>query len=243
MISGRVRAKFQDVNSELSKRLKEVLNSREKNLLIAIADNYGSLERYTEEAARDIRMYLTKEVRKEHMELLDLKRQYYDAYLSRPYIMFRDKENTKSKFDQIKRIWNKTDVLVVEGEYTRFGVGNDLLNNAKSIKRIVVPDNNAFEKYEKIKSSAFKYGRNKLVLCIMGPTATVLAYDLAKEDYWAIDIGQLDTEYEWFLRGVDKRCELEYKNVSEVIRYEKFNTDYKEKYWEAYKNEIIEKIL
>ena len=77
----------------------------------------------------------------------------------------------------------------------------------------------------------------------MGPTATVLAYDLAKEDYWAIDIGQLDTEYEWFLRGVDKRCELEYKNVSEVIRYEKFNTDYKEKYWEAYKNEIIEKIL
>ena len=28
-----------------------------------------------------------------------------------------------------------------------------------------------------------------------------IAYDLAKEGYWAIDIGHLDLEYEWFLKG------------------------------------------
>ena len=35
----------------------------------------------------------------------------------------------------------------------------------------------------------------------LGPTATVLAYDLAEMGYWALDIGHLDLEYEWFLKG------------------------------------------
>ena len=45
------------------------------------------------------------------------------------------------------------------------------------------------------------YGENKLILIALGPTATVLAYDLAKAGYWALDIGHLDLEYEWFLKG------------------------------------------
>ena len=40
-----------------------------------------------------------------------------------------------------------------------------------------------------------------MILIALGPTATVLAYDLAKAGYWALDIGHLDLEYEWFLKG------------------------------------------
>lgn len=243
LMCGRLRTNYQDVNYELAKRLKEVLNSHEDNLLIAIADNYGSLAKYTDEGARDIRMYLTKDVRRKHMELLDLDRQYYDAYLSRPYMIYRDKENAKSKFDSIRRIWSDKDVLVVEGEFTRFGVGNDLLKNAKSVQRIIAPSRNAFEKYNKIKDLTYKYGKDKLILAILGPTATVLAYDLAKENCWIIDIGQLDTEYEWFLRKVNKRCSLKHKNVSEVIRYDRIDTNNEDENIRMYNEEIIEKIL
>lgn len=95
ILCGRSRPIFQDVNERLSKRLSEVLDSHEKNLLVAIADNYGSLEKYTDEAAKDIRMYMTKGVRESHMEHLDLNRQYYDTYISRPYIIYRDKEMQK----------------------------------------------------------------------------------------------------------------------------------------------------
>ena len=35
----------------------------------------------------------------------------------------------------------------------------------------------------------------------LGPTATVLAYDLAARGFWALDIGHIDLEYEWFLNG------------------------------------------
>ena len=145
-------------------------------------------------------------------------------------------------FDNIKKIWDNKNVLIVEGRYTRFGVGNDLLENAKDVKRIIVPDKNAFEKYDEIIKAVRFYGKNKLILSIIGPTATVLSYDLAREGYWIIDIGQLDTEYEWFIRGVDKRCSLKYKNVSEAINYEAIEDITQKKEFESYFSGILETI-
>lgn len=239
LMFGRSRPKFQSTDCRLAERLREALHSHEENLLIAIADNYGSLAKYTDEAARGIRMYMTKEVREDHMKALDLDRQYYDAYLSRAYIMYRDKTDAKGRFDRIREIWGGQNVLVIEGRHTRFGVGNDLLENAESVERILVPDKNAFEKYGQIIEAARRYGKGKLILSILGPTATVLAYDLAREDYWIIDIGQLDTEYEWFLRGVERRCSLKYKNVSEIAYHEVIGDDGK---FGSYYNEIVEEI-
>lgn len=243
LMCGRRRAIFQDADDELGRRLKEALRSENDSLLIAIANNYGKLDRYTDEAAEAIRSYLSSKVRKEHMELLEPERQYYDAYLSRPYIIYRDKKKAGIRFRNIKRIWEQQEILVVEGEYTRFGVGNDLLDNAARVSRVLVPGNNAFLKYDEIIDEVRKQGRDKLILAILGPTATVLAYDLSKEGYWIIDIGQLDVEYEWYLRGVEERCDIPYKCVSEVLQYDEIVTDDEENYIRKYKREIIARIF
>lgn len=242
-IYGRQRTKFQDIDYKLGERLREVLRVPNDNLLIAIANNYGRLDQYTDQAAEDIRSYMSRAVRKEHMKLLDLDREYYDAYISRPYMMYRDKEAAGRRFDSIRKIWGDESLLIVEGEHTRFGVGNDLLDNATDVSRILVSDRNAFSKYEDILEQVRVYGKNKLVLAVIGPTATVLAYDLAKEGYWVIDIGQLDVEYEWYLRGVDERCDIPYKQVSEVLQYRTIQTDESQKFIKRYKSEIIAKVL
>ena len=39
-----------------------------------------------------------------------------------------------------------------------------------------------------------------LVILALGPTATVLANDLAMNGIQALDLGHLDIEYEWFLQ-------------------------------------------
>lgn len=39
----------------------------------------------------------------------------------------------------------------------------------------------------------------------LGPTATVLAYDLFKAGYQAIDFGHVDVEYEWWRMGAHKK--------------------------------------
>lgn len=243
LMCGRERANFQTVDYRLAERLKEALRSRNDNLMIAIADNYARLDKYSDEGAEAIRSYLSRKVRRQHMELLELDRDYYDAYVSRPYIIYRDKKEAGKRFENIRKIWDGQDVLIVEGEYTRFGVGNDLLDNAAKVSRILVPAKNAFSRYDEIIEEVHRQGCNKLILVTLGPTATVLAYDLSKEGYWIIDIGQLDVEYEWYLRGVEQRCDIPYKTVSEVMQYGEILTDTKENYIQRYQSEIIAQIL
>lgn len=52
-----------------------------------------------------------------------------------------------------------------------------------------------------------------LFIAALGPTATVLAYDLAKAGYRALDVGHVDTMYEWFLRKATKSIPIEGKIV------------------------------
>ena len=112
--------------------------------------------------------------------------------------------------------FGKKDVLIIEGEKTRVGIGNDLLNNCKSIRRIICPVTNAFSVYDKILESTLKFDKNILILIALGPTATVLAYDLYKHNYRAIDIGHIDIEYELFLRKAKHTLKIPNKYVLEA---------------------------
>lgn len=208
LISGNLRAKFtQKYYPDLAQKLIEVLHSDEKNILIGIADNYGNLEKYSESTIREIRHYMTPQIRSQHMNLLQPNRIYHNAYITRPYIIYADTETEEParRFAALKKIWDHKNVIIIEGDKTRMGVGNDLLQNAASVKRIIAPAVDAFEKYNDILQCAMNQGRNFLFLIALGPVATVMAYDLAKAGYWAIDIGHTDIEYEWFLKGTGKR--------------------------------------
>ena len=130
--------------------------------------------------------------------------------------MFRDKSNCGRWFEKCKQIWEGQDVLIVEGELSRLGVGNDLFANAKSIQRVLSPAVNAYDQYDQLLNAAKRYGRGKLILLALGMTATVMAYDLAKAGYWAIDIGHIDIEYEWFLQGATEKVAVKGKRVFEV---------------------------
>ena len=78
------------------------------------------------------------------------------------------------------------------------------------------------------------------MICIsLGPSATVLAYDLAKEGYQALDIGQLDNEYEWYLREAEERIEIPGKMVAEIAAEQKFEIADEA----VYKNQIIARIV
>ena len=218
-MEGRVRHRFQlEVEEELSQKLQEVLQSEEENLLIGIADNYGSLEKYTEQAKREIRCYLNPFVRKEHLALLKPEKIYYDAYVTRPYVMYQDNQTDapKKRFENLKRIWEGRDCIFVEGCFTGLGVGNDLFDNAKSIQRILGPAENAFSRYKELLESCKCQNKDVLFLLALGPTATILASDLCKLGYQAVDIGHIDLEYEWFLKGEGCRTLIERKYNNEM---------------------------
>lgn len=218
LICGVDRAKYQTYNEKFGKRLEEVLHSNRDNMVIGIEDIYGDLSAYNEQGINEIRAYLSEEVRAKHYELLDMNRTYYNAYVTRPYAIYRDNntDGPKKRFARMKELWDNKQVVFIEGEKTRLGVGNDLFSNATSIERIICPAENAFDRYDEILDEALKIDKSKLVLIALGATATVLAYDLAKEGYHAVDIGHIDIEYEWMRIGQGKKTPVKGKYNNEI---------------------------
>lgn len=216
MMAGNQRAPFQDYNQELSERLREVIETDVEKILIGIADNYGDLSIYSDETADGIRKYMTDEVRAFQLSVLRPDKIYYNAYMFKCYFPYRDKEGTQKRVDLIKRIWNQRDVVLVEGRETRTGQGNDLLDNAGSVRRILCPTQNAFVCYNEILEAVKKISRESLILCTLGPAAKVLAYDLALCGYQVIDIGQIDMDYEWYRAGQGMRIPIPTKYVSQL---------------------------
>lgn len=221
IIFGRKRSWFQDAAKErFAEHLKEVLLSNRDNVLTAIADNYGNLDKYTERAAQAIREYM-KLARQDHMKLLPKGKIFYDTYVSRPYIIYQDKPYAAEIFGLWKKVFEKKRILMIEGAYSAFGCGNDLLDGAQSVKRIIAPGQNAYDVYDEL----FRYVRDylegsdsiDLILVSLGAAATCLAYDLSALGVQSIDIGQLDNEYEWYLRGCSIQEPIPNKLATESV--------------------------
>ena len=151
----------------------------------------------------------------ELLKLLDKSKIYYSSDITRFYHKFKDKSHVPKHIKKLKNIWEGRDILIVEGEKSRIGIGNDLFNNTKSIKRIICPAKHAFRVYDKILNAVLTVDKKYLVLIALGPTATVLAYDLSNLGYQAIDIGHTDIQYELFLRNATDMIQIPHKFVNE----------------------------
>ena len=149
-------------------------------------------------------------------KIINMNKIYYDTQVTRLYIDIKDKSKVENRFNLVKSLWNNREVVIVEGEKSRLGIGNDLFNGCKSIERIICPSINAFSKYDEIFKEVKKQDKSKLILIALGPTATILAYDLSNEGYQAIDIGHIDIEYEWYLMKVKEKCPVKNKYIGEI---------------------------
>lgn len=219
IMSHKERWKFQRADDILSRRLLEVLHSDIPELIVAIADNYGSLESYPDECANGIRCYMTEETRKAHCKFLDQERIYADAYFTRFYVMYRDNmtDASRIRLERLKSMWEHRHIITVEGALTRLGVGNNLFDNAASLRRIIAPATSSFDKYEECFVAALKYAEpDTLFLLAIGPSSGVLAYDLTLKGYQALDVGHIDLEYEWYRAGQGVRVSIPGRYNNEV---------------------------
>ena len=242
VLMGGGRIDYQTRNDQLAVRLKEVLASGLPDLLVALPPCFGALDHFLPPVAAFWRKWASRK-RELIYSYLDMDRVYYDAFFSRVYIQDHKTEEHYKKcevyYDRVKQIWQGRDVVICEGEGTRFGMFNDLLDGANSILRILCPPRNAFDKYDQILSAFNDIDKQKLIIIALGPTATVLSYDLCRKGYQAIDTGALDVDYEWFLRKeTELGVPLEFKYVDSGKKGRKCQPlDDPE-----YKSQIIERI-
>lgn len=209
--------KFQEYDMNLAKRLSEIVISDDNKIAVCIPAIYDySITRSLKYNEEIFWLNQILDYKKRYLNTQYLNKTYYDACITRPYIRYKEYDVSVQLFNELNKIWKKQDLLIVEGKYSRLGVGNNLFANAKSVKRILCPNKNAYQHYDEILKQTIKYSKGKLVLIALGPTATVLAYDLANKNIRAIDLGHLDLEYEWFLKNSDDRVLVKNKIVNEL---------------------------
>lgn len=195
---------LQDYDPSLAEKLYEILQYRQEHVLVGIPDIFGSLEQYTDQSQKFWKEHLLL-FRKTYLKYCNTDKIYENAFFSRLYYIYRDKEQSGRWFEQAKEIWRDKNVVIVEGEGTHTGVGNDLLDTASCVERILCPGENAYRAYSEIRQACFGFEKDKLFLLAAGNTAKLLVSDLAREGYRAIDIGNLDLEYEWYLHQDEQK--------------------------------------
>lgn len=227
---------FQKSNTNLATKLDRVLKSNEDNIMICIPDIYTikSVMKLTYES----KIFWLNELINNRKTWYSIPKDktYYDACITRPYIRNKDKEHTKVLFDKLEKVWYMRDVVIVEGKYSRLGIGNDLFDGCRNISRILCPPKNAFEKYYEILEACCKIEKETLMLLSLGPTASILAYDLNLKGYQAFDLGHIDLEYEWFLQKSKGRVLINNKSINELnidVNHDTFKD-------EIYEKQIIE---
>ena len=196
--------KFQDYDQILAKRLYEIMQYEHEHILVGIPDIFDSLEQYTDTSKKFWMEHLFFS-RKTYLKYCNTDKVYENAFFSRLYYIYKDKEQCGKWFRRVREIWKDKDVVIVEGEGTHTGVGNDLIDTAASVERILCPALNAYLAYPEIRQACFTFDKDKLFLLALGNTAKLLVSDLTKEGYRAIDIGNLDMEYEWYLHKNEQK--------------------------------------
>ncbi|EKN69391.1 hypothetical protein BABA_10036 [Neobacillus bataviensis LMG 21833] len=220
---------YQSFNNDLRLRLLEIIQSQSKVHIVCIPDIFNNLNRFTDQAGKFWGKYLNLN-RSKMYRYINRKKEYYDSLVTRLYIDYKDKTKATERFLKFRKLWEGREVVLVEGNKSRLGIGNDLLHNANSVKRILCPAVNAFEKYDEILAAVTKHNQSKLILIALGPTATVLAYDLSRLGYQALDIGNVDIEYEWYLKKAIDKLPVKNKYICEVPNGTKVGEVHDDKY-------------
>ncbi|HGP9928643.1 TPA: SP_1767 family glycosyltransferase [Streptococcus pneumoniae] len=229
---------YQNHDLELANQLKHIvgLESDEK-LVVCLPDAFDD---------RFVFTWWATPFWKEHMNVyMDFYKElckgswYGSTFISRPYIDYEDKSKAKGQFEKLKSIWENRDILIVEGITSRSGVGNDLFDKVKSVKRIICPSHNAYSVVDNIQEEIMKHAEGRLILCMLGPTAKVLSYNLCQMGYQVLDVGHVDSEYEWMKMGAKTKVKFSHKHTAE----HNFDQDIEFIDDETYNSQIVARIL
>lgn len=166
--------------------LKEAFGCRDKRLLVAIPNVFGH------RAFSEVNPGYIASMHRRFGKKADPKYTYGSSYISRgdlnPYLAW------PVYWGVMEQIWSGRDVVVVRGHEKR-AAPPGMLAKARNIAHVETPPSSAWNEYHRIFRECLTHNQDSVFLLCVGPTATVLAVDLALKGRWAVDIGHLGMFY------------------------------------------------
>ena len=191
---------FQESSQEISLRMKEVLSSKDDNIMIAIPKIIYEEKNNIPFHEKSFWNMNGIKYRKIIFDHCDFNRIYYNAQVTLAFSSYL-RYDLETYFSKLQSIWNQKEIAIIIGNNIMKDIKYNIFDNASSVEYQIAPNRNAFGRYNLILENAKKIDKNKIIFIVLGPTATILAYDLAKEGYRALDIGHLIKSYDWYKKN------------------------------------------
>ncbi|MDL2263821.1 GT-D fold domain-containing protein [Synergistaceae bacterium OttesenSCG-928-I11] len=195
----------QEFDATLQRRLREIVATQEKGLMVGIPYHFFYNWTSSGEVLRELDTRNSygsiAAIRAGVLRCVDLSKQYGDAACTLAFFGFKEKD-FDAHFAKVRSIWADKDICIICGETVFKNVGADVFDTARSVEYLYGPPWNAFSAYDDIlKCVVDGVDPQKIVVIILGPTATVLAYDLHKLGYRALDLGHIAKDYYYWKKG------------------------------------------
>ena len=183
---------FQEYDPQLARRLRQILRAASEKFLVGIP-NFPALQIKTSARRRNWKRY-----RCMFSHLVRRGAEYHSAFVSRPGGIAG--LESAEYFRTFESLWAGRDVVLVHNSADT--AGHPLLRQARSIRHVPCPAQQAFRQYPALfeQAAAFLNTPGVLYLIAAGPTAGVLAWDLAQRGAQALDIGHLTNACDEFLK-------------------------------------------
>lgn len=203
---------LQKASPEIGEGLAKILGYPWDDLMVTIPGIFDTLSDHHKASRKFWQDHLLF-CRKTYEKYCNPDRIYYTTFISRCYYFGKDRSLCDGWFAKIRKIWENRNIVVVEGTRTHNGVGNDLFDSAASIERIICPPSDAYGALPEILNECLRYDKDRMFLLSVGVAAKFLAVELFQRGYRVLDIGNMDLEYEWYVRQVPDKIPLEKHDI------------------------------
>ena len=145
-----------------------------------------------------------KEIRAGFLQNCNRKRLYLASTFTFPYMATGDADLLKRRIEQNKELFRNRKLVIFSGKTVFDKIRHNVFEYAESRQHIFCKSRNAWSQYKEILETARKFPKDTTLCFILGPTATVAAWDLAHEGYTAFDIGHIAKDYNAYMEKMEK---------------------------------------
>jgi hypothetical protein len=179
---------FQEYDPELAGRLRQIVRRPRPDFLVGLPP-FETMS-ITKEAWRK----QWQRFRRLFSYLVRDGGEYFSTALSRPASVGNCEP--EEYYRVFSSLWEGRDLVLVHN--TAATAEHPIFRNARSVRYVACPPEHAFRDYAGLleRTSAFASMPDVLFLIAAGPTACVLAWDLAQRGAQALDVGHLTSAYD-----------------------------------------------
>lgn len=192
---------FQDYDANLAWRLCEIMQNLNDNCYVGIDYRYFESTRNLSKVEKIFIRDHGQIIRNVLLNYCNRKRLYIAAPFTCLHTVFEfSSQEYADCTSKIKELFRGRDLVIFSGRTVFDKIEHNVFEYAASRQHVFADSKNAWSQYTEIMAFARQFPKNFTLCFILGPTAKVLAYNLAQEGYTAWDIGHIAKEYDAFMR-------------------------------------------